>query len=307
MDNAVGAWQDVGYTSNPNSRGLVLSLNTETMVATEVAHYDHPEGPGGYAFERGNVQTLENGNVFVTWTLNAHHSEYTADGTLIAEAKLLTPLKTYRSYKFPWAGHGRQKPDVYSEVVTDAADGGLRTVVHVSWNGDTLAARWSLYETDANGESAELLNKTDSAGFETIISYKGFLPFVKVDAVNRAGKLLDKSESVAIRTIFVPQAGAVSVDPPLPAGAANIDRPISDDAFDPLAPSHGAWNNLGNIPSSSVVVVPTNSFLVFFGGIFTALLLLNFRKIRWPNVYQRMRGGILYSALADEDEKGVPQ
>ena len=78
---------------------LVENLSRQTMVASEIAHYDHPGGVGSYAFERGNVQTLPGGNVFITWTLSAQHSEYTADGTLIAEAKFLTPLKTYRSVR----------------------------------------------------------------------------------------------------------------------------------------------------------------------------------------------------------------
>jgi len=58
MDNAHSpGWMS---NTNPNSRGLVLSVNTEEMTAEAVMAYDHPDG--GYAEERGNFQTLPNGN-----------------------------------------------------------------------------------------------------------------------------------------------------------------------------------------------------------------------------------------------------
>lgn len=275
MDNAVGVWEDVGYTSNPNSRGLVLSLNTETMVATEIAHYDHPGGVGAYAFERGNVQTLPNGNVFITWTESAQHSEYTSDGTLIAEAKLLTPLKTYRSYKFPWVGERRRGPDVYSEVMVDGIDGEVYTAVHVSWNGDTQAAEWRLHETDASGRSSTLLNTSKITGFETTITSKGYRPFIKVNAVDGAGELLDASKTAAVRTVFLPDEGATSI-------------------ASPSTPSELAWHNLGAISAA-------HPALIFLAGAFIgALLVHRVRKIRLPIVLQRVRRSCTYTALDDE-------
>jgi hypothetical protein len=292
MDNAVGVWEAVGYTSNPNSRGLVISLNTETMVATEVAHYDHPDGVGAYAFERGNVQTLPNGNVFITWTISAQHSEYNADGTLIAEAKLLTPLKTYRSYKFPWVGHRRQKPDVHSEVITDPE---LQTVVRVSWNGDTQAAQWRLYGTDAHGGDAKLLNRTRKTGFETTLTYEGYLPYVKVNALDKGGKLLDASESNAVQTISTPKSGAATIDLQAP-----VDSKDSKTAVAPNGSDDAAWE-------TTVGSVPTDPVLYFFGGIFISFIVfLAIRRTRMPSVrIEWSRPTFAYSPLRDDEESST--
>lgn len=198
MDNAVGIYE--GWTSNSNSRGLMLSVNTQDMTATEIAHFDHPGGLGSFAHERGNVQVLPNGNAFVSWTDGCLHSEYTADGRLIAEAQFPAGLKTYRSYKFPWIGLPVAKPKLYSEVVSN--DGQLTTVVYISWNGDTAAGKWNLYRTDASGEMTEFLNTTARTGFETSITYEGHIPFVKVDAENSNGEPLPRSVSDAVETIY---------------------------------------------------------------------------------------------------------
>lgn len=204
MDNAVGIYE--GYITNSNSRGLILSVNTEAMTATEIMHYDHPYGVGGYADGRGNVQILPNGNAFVSWKDNCLHSEYSADGQLIAEAEFPAGLKTYRSFKFPWVGHALAKPDVYSHVIIDENQD-LKTAVHVSWNGDTQAGEWRLYKTDSEGTTAELLNTTRRNGFETVITYEGYVPFVKVDAENWGGANLTRSVSDPIQTIFQRDAG----------------------------------------------------------------------------------------------------
>lgn len=312
MDNAVGVWEDVGYRSNPNSRGLIMSLNLETMVATEVAHYDHPGGIGAYATERGNVQVLPGGNVFITWTNSAQHSEYTADGTLIAEAKFYTPLKTYRSFKYSWVGHRKQKPDVHSEVFA-AADGKLHTVVRVSWNGDTTAAKWRVYRTDAAGANAELLETIQKTGFETSITYKEFVPYVKVDAVNGAGTLLENSRSDAIRTIFLPKADATGVMLPGVAATRTIKMPevaattiympaeTTASGKQSLLSDNDAWDRLEDVPHKPAIG--------FIGGLgFAALLLFGFRMLRGPSVLQRMlqrrRRQPEFTALGDDDEKG---
>lgn len=229
MDNAVGIYE--GHTSNPNSRGLLLSVDTANMIASEIMHFDHPDGIGGYADGRGNVQILPNGNAFVSWKDNCLHSEYTSDGTLIAKAEFPAGLKTYRSFKFPWVGHAIQKPAVYSHVVSDEeVEGGLRTEVHVSWNGDTQAGTWYLYETDVDGNTSELLNTTARNGFETVISCEGYVPYIKVDADNWGGARLTRSESDPIETIFQHDVGTESA-PAAAIASAPETAGEEDDGF----------------------------------------------------------------------------
>lgn len=271
MDNALGPhWTDI---TNPNSRGLVLSVNTETMTATEVSKYDHPYGVGAYAPERGNFQTLPNGNAFVSWTKDALHSEHSPDGELIAEAKFPSGLKTYRSYKFPWVGRPQSPPDVHSQVVAASVGGELHTLVHVSWNGDTQAAKWNLYKTNADGSTSELLGSTGRSGFETAITYKGYAPFVKVDAVDRDGNGLEKSKSHVAQTIAMPDS------------TGSIVR-IS---------ANNTWLGISSSP-----------IFTFIGGILfcsaAALSAYGVWKICGRRVFWRRRKQRLYAALNDSND-----
>ena len=102
MDNANGPGEP--RITNDYSRGLLISLRTDSdpMTAQIVAHYDHPWK--SYAPARGNFQTLPNGNAFIGWSIRALQSEHRPDNKLLMEANLKPGLKTYRSYKFPWVG-----------------------------------------------------------------------------------------------------------------------------------------------------------------------------------------------------------
>ena len=193
MDNASGP--GVPKKTNPNSRGLVMSLNTETMTAEVLKRFDHPKGE--YAPARGNFQTLANGNGFLSWTSMALQSEHSPDGKVIMEAEIPSGLKTYRGYKFPWVGKPNYPPDVYSKVVP--VDGSLITTVHVSWNGATEVVAWKLYKSNADGSSTEQVASTKRSGFETALTYKGYASYVIVKAIDKDGKEIGKSRMMQTR------------------------------------------------------------------------------------------------------------
>ena len=190
MDNAKGP--GTPPPTSKNSRGLIMSLNTETMVATELMVYQHPLGPGHYAPGRGNFQTLENGNAFISWMMNAIQSEHTPDGKVAMYAKMPSGLKTYRGYKFPWVGRPKSPPDVHSELVV--LDDTPFTAVHVSWNGDTEVAKWRLYESNYDGDDKELIAEKERTGFETALMYNGYATYVVVEGIGRDGNPLAQSE-----------------------------------------------------------------------------------------------------------------
>src|SRR5690606_28485529 len=78
---------DEGSEDGTPSSAQFISLNTAAspMTAHLVAHYDRPDGD--LTRLRGSAQLLSNGNVFVGWSAQGYHSEFTEDGELVMEAR----------------------------------------------------------------------------------------------------------------------------------------------------------------------------------------------------------------------------
>lgn len=293
MDNAVSAhWVSV---SNPNSRGLIISLNTETMTARTVTIYDHPWGVGNYAPERGNFQILPNGNAFAVWTNKALYSEHAPDGKVLAEARIISGLKTYRGYKFPWKGHPQAPPDVHSQVVA-SEDGSVWTIVHVSWNGDTEVGKWNVYQTDVDGKESRLLATTNRTGFETPITISGYAPFVKVDAVDRDGKKRKESRSHVAETVAMRNREGSIMS--IPGEDGSFDG-WEADAEDVTGGSKSVWKEPW-----------TNPTVTFFAGILfcCATGITVWLVLRYWSRCALQRKQVAYAPLQNkEDELGMEE
>lgn len=285
MDNASGpGWPQ---TTNDFSRGLVLSVNTEAMTAKAIKHYDHPNK--GYATERGNFQTLPNGNAMIWWTSNALGSEHTPDGEVVKVTKLRSGLKTYRGWKAEWVGHPQNPPDVHAELF--ALQGELKTVVHVSWNGATEVAVWNLYKTNARGSGKQLLLGAHRTGFETAIVCPGYLEYVVLEPIDRLGNSL--GESLAFRTLKLDTDNIT--DPELLKEWEWLqDHPDATEYIRPLS-----WMD-------EAKEMVTNPLFTFAGGILFCLaagLSIWGVWVCWRRCARR-RKQKLYAALADsEDER----
>ena len=176
--------------TNEFSRGLLMSLNTDTMTAEVLEKYKHPlrELVDG----RGSYQALPNGNVFMGFTEHAFQSEHAHNGTVLMQAKLRPNLKSYRNYKFPWVGHPTQPPDVYSVAFVAENEDTYNTNIYMSWNGATEVDTWNVYKVHPKGKN-ELVANTARRGFETAITYHKFASHVIVEALDREGKPLGRS------------------------------------------------------------------------------------------------------------------
>ena len=64
------------------------------------------------ASSMGSVQTLPSGNVQVGWGIEPFVSEYSPSGTQLADARLLSGFKSYRSFRLPWKG----RPACHAEL-----------------------------------------------------------------------------------------------------------------------------------------------------------------------------------------------
>jgi arylsulfotransferase ASST len=170
------------------SRGLVLAVNPEAKTDRVVTEYDHPTPLA--AGSQGDVQTLENGDVFIGWGAEPYFSEFSASGRLLFDAHMHGSYQSYRGYRFPWTGAPAEPPAVA------AASTGSQVTVYASWNGDTRTASWQVLA----GPSATQLTPVASAprsGFETAIVTPVAEGYVAVQALGAAGEVLGTSRTVA--------------------------------------------------------------------------------------------------------------
>jgi hypothetical protein len=170
------------------SRGMIVSINPSTRTETLVGQYVHPAPL--LAGSQGNVQALEDGNMFIGWGAEPYFSEYTPSGALVFDAHLPAKTESYRTYRFPWTGTPSDGPAV------GAGPGAPGTVtVYASWNGATTVASWRVLA----GPAASQMTPATSApkgGFETAIATPGKPAYVAVQALDAAGNVLGTSHAV---------------------------------------------------------------------------------------------------------------
>ncbi len=170
------------------SRGVVLAVNPQAKTDTLLAQYDHPGIPLS-AGSQGNMQILENGDVFIGWGAEPYFSEFSPSGQVLYDAHMHGSYQSYRTYRFPWTGAPTEAP----AIAASSSGGGL--TVYASWNGDTRTASWRVL----GGPNAQQLSEVASAprsGFETAIAVPTAQPYVTVLALGAAGEVLGASRTI---------------------------------------------------------------------------------------------------------------
>ena len=174
---------------HPQSRGVVVAVDSQSKTDTLVAEYDHPSALSSAS--QGSVQTLANGDVFIGWGAQPYFSEFSAGGQLLFDAHMDGSYQSYRSYRFPWSGTAPGAPAI-------AATGkpGTPVTVYASWNGDTRTASWRVLAGASAGQltPVALAGRT---GFETAITTPAPAAFVAVQALSPSGAVLDTSPTIA--------------------------------------------------------------------------------------------------------------
>jgi hypothetical protein len=176
---------------HPQSRALILSVNPTARTDTVVAEYEH-SNPTLLSGSQGNVESLEDGNVFVGWGAEPYFSEYTAGGQLLYDAHMHGSYQSYRTYRFAWTG----SPSAPPAIAASSAGAGKPATVYASWNGDTRTATWQLLA----GPSPQQLTPVASAprdGFETAIAAPSAEAYVAVRALGASGEVLGTSHTIA--------------------------------------------------------------------------------------------------------------
>jgi hypothetical protein len=173
---------------HPQSRGMIVSVDPNARTDTLVGQYEHSKPLA--AASQGNVQALENGDMFIGWGAEPYFSEYTPAGSLVFDAHLPSKSQSYRGYRFQWTGTPTGNP-----AIAAGAAPGATTTVYASWNGATTIAGWRVLA----GAASEGLTPVASAaftGFETAIAVAGAPAYVAVQALDAAGDVLGTSQTI---------------------------------------------------------------------------------------------------------------
>ena len=170
------------------SRAIVLKLDEEAMTAKLVHEHTHPNKV--LSATQGNVQVLENGNVFVGWGSEPVLSEFSSDGELLFSASLPAESESYRAFRFPWNGKPEGEPAVAVEAGPDD-----EVTLYASWNGATEVADWEVL-AGPGPDRLEPAGSVPRKGFETAINVTTTEPYVGVQAKDTSGKVLGTAKAV---------------------------------------------------------------------------------------------------------------
>lgn len=231
-----GARDDV--INQPVSSGMYVELDTVTMKANILNRYTRPDG--GSTNKRGNVQTLPNHNVLVSWSMNGYMSEFTHDGKLLMDASFAsTRFSTYRAYKFPWWSRHPSYPPTLVSSCYGINGSDLSTVFHVSWNGATEVKSWKFYaRTNSSGPDIEI-GTIPKKSFETSYTAHGYMDMVSVKALGADNEVLGTS---AIVRTDPPKDGPKGAELPQPDSPEALTHDVT-----PVEPVQGSQIELSAI------------------------------------------------------------
>lgn len=174
----------------PQSRAILLNLDTGAMRATLQRSYVHPARL--QVANQGSMQVLADGEVLVGWGNLPYFSQFTANGTLILDGQFPVGDQSYRTFTAAWTGQPTDKPAVAARV--NPAGG---STVYASWNGATELDSWTVLA----GSSASGLKQVGSqrrSGFETAITVNSEGPYFAVTANDASGNPLGQSATVRL-------------------------------------------------------------------------------------------------------------
>jgi hypothetical protein len=186
-DGTITIFDNRNENEDAQSRGIVLDLDEEAMTAKLVREYTHPDEV--LSATQGNVQVLENGNVFVGWGSEPVLSEFDHDGRLLFSAAFPAEGESYRAFRFPWEGRPQDDPAIVAEP------GNEQVTVYASWNGATEVAHWQVLAGPSPDRLEEVVS-APSKGFETAILVETTEAYVGVRAKDPSGRALGAFKSI---------------------------------------------------------------------------------------------------------------
>ncbi len=172
----------------PQSRGLILNLDTTKMQATLQFAFTSPARL--LADNQGSVQLLPGNRAFIGWGAEPYYTEFDADGTVLMNGQLPIGDQSYRTFTYDWTGQPTDQPAVV--VQSNAA---RAAAVYVSWNGATEVATWRVH-AGKRESSLSVVATQPRTSFETVIAADSTGPYFMVTAHDSAGKQIGQSAVV---------------------------------------------------------------------------------------------------------------
>jgi hypothetical protein len=169
------------------SRGMQIKVdeaNKAVSLVREDKLYDLISGT------QGNRQVLSNGNVFMGWGQQPFFSEFTKTGKLLLSVRFPDPDESYRAYRYASKGNPTGNP------AAAARPAGKGTKVYASWNGATEVVAWRIWAGKTSRKLKVVAKRVKRAGFETPATLKSAGPIVKVQALNKKGRVIGTSRAV---------------------------------------------------------------------------------------------------------------
>jgi Arylsulfotransferase (ASST) len=170
------------------SRAIRVRIDGKEKTATLVSQDLH--APALTASFEGNVQALHDGDEFVGWGQQPYFSEFDSSGQMVFDGRFVGNNSSYRAYRYPWTGTPRTPPAVA------ALSSGTTTNVYASWNGATQVSAWRVLAGASSGALRAVMT-TPKKAFETQIRISSE-PYVAIQALNSAGRVLGTSATVAV-------------------------------------------------------------------------------------------------------------
>jgi arylsulfotransferase ASST len=190
---SLSLFDDAGSPAKePQSRAILLDLDTAAMRATLSRSYTHPAQL--LAANQGSTQLLADGRMLVGWGNLPYFTEFAEDGALLLDGQFPVGDQSYRAFTAGWTGHPTDQPAVAARV--NPAGG---SVVYASWNGATDLSTWTVLA----GSTATRLGEAGSqrrTGFETMITVNSTGPYFAVTAYDAGGHVLGRSGTVKLES-----------------------------------------------------------------------------------------------------------
>ncbi len=171
------------------SRGLILDIDEQAMTATLLRQYTHPKILTG---SQGNMQLLENGNVFIGWGEVPRVSEFDRSGRLVFDAVLGEKYQSYRAFRLPWSGRAGGSPGDRCQPRGPRGDDRLCQLER----GDRRS-HWQLL-AGARPGALTPVSSTTARGFESALHSVSAGPYFAVRALDASGSALGQSSTVSV-------------------------------------------------------------------------------------------------------------
>jgi Arylsulfotransferase (ASST) len=190
-DGTVTLFDDEGGPPDEasQSRGLVLALDEQARAVEFIRQYHH--SPPVLTQVLGSVQDLDDGHRFVGWGQSSDFTEYDTSGRAVFDGRLAPSTSSYRAFKQEWEGHPAEPPAI--AVVAGIG----KATVYASWNGATGLDQWSVLG-GAHPDQLHALGVARCAGFETAITVPAPPSYLAVEAIDRAGAAVGRSQARAV-------------------------------------------------------------------------------------------------------------